>query len=115
MSLNFSYLWFSFIAILVVILVLIIFLVKNENHQPKYIIGYGLFIIGIAIFSNNPLYNLLYFLLLIISLAYFLFFVLRLKIIGKKEENSLFKEVNEGNENGGFNNSNLNTKNLGDS
>lgn len=69
----------------IIVIVIVILFIKNDNYKIRISIGINLILILINSIVENPLFNLIFFLILTGNLIYFLLFVLKPKIIERKE------------------------------
>jgi len=87
----FTLIWLFLLFGFIIVIVLVILFIKNDNYKIRILIGMSLILILINSIVQNPLFNLIFFLILIGNLIYFLLFVLKPKIIERKES-ALFIE-----------------------
>jgi hypothetical protein len=82
---NFSLIGFFVLFIILIILMVVIIFIKNDNYKIPISVGMNLILIITNVMVFEPLFSLIFIILLVFNLLYFLFFILKLKIIEKKE------------------------------
>ncbi|TFF88849.1 MAG: hypothetical protein EU550_00510 [Promethearchaeota archaeon] len=76
----------------------VIFLIKKKQYKIHFSVGINLALLVFNVVVNFPVYNLIVLLLLLINLMYFLFYVLKLKIIEAKENVIFIESIHESSE-----------------
>ncbi len=111
-----SYILFILTICCFLIFIWIMFIIKNKNKKMLYSNIYNIGLVVVNIFPANPIYSFIFLLLLICNLLYFLFFILRPKVIERENEDIFIEKKNYSLDSGDINKIiDKNEQELGDS